>query len=116
MAVLRGSRYEGVEFTGIRGTDGVVRRFLHQREPLSEADVQDDDVVIHELEHRQELDFLAFQFAKKPLIWWVIADVNGILFPLTETLDGTRGVTPEELKPGQTLVIPLRLMRERKES
>lgn len=116
MSVFKNSRYEGVEFTGIRGEDGVVRKFLHQREPLTPETVR-EGFVVHPLEKSEELDELAWkQGSKKPLNWWVIADVNNVLFPMTATLDDTRGEhTPKELEPGAEILMPIVELQERKE-
>jgi hypothetical protein len=99
--IVKNSRYEGSEFTGIRGVDGVVRRYVHARVPLTKEDVS-GDVVIHTTETGQEMDELTFRFAKKPLLWWLLADVNDIIFPL-------------EPKPGTELLIPTQELRARKE-
>lgn len=101
MPIFKGSRYEGVEYTGIIGKDGIVRKFLHQRVPVSESDIT-TDVVVHTVDVTEELDQLAHRFAIKPLLWWLIADVNNIMFPL-------------EIEPGSLLLIPVQELRERRE-
>ncbi len=49
MPIFRGSRYEGVEMTGVRGRDGRVRRTLHAREPLTPRDAR-ESALVHELQ------------------------------------------------------------------
>lgn len=93
MPIFRGSRYEGVEMTGVRGRDGRVRRTLHAREPLAPGDVR-ENALVHELQAGEELDLLAFRYAGKTRPWWLIADVNGIAFPL-DVPAGTRLVIPD---------------------
>lgn len=101
MSVFRGSRYAGVKFTGILGKDGKVRRYLHGRDPLKLSEMK-DPVVIHELEFGETIDELAWKAAGKPRLWWVIADVSDVLFPL-------------DIEPGTQLVVPTRELRERSE-
>lgn len=114
--ILKNSRYEGVEFTGIRGPDGIVRKFLHQREPMTAEDVTEEDIIVHVFEMGEELDSLAFNVVKKPLLWWLLADVNNVMFPLASTIEGYRGpCTPADLDPGQDLIMPMRELRDRKE-
>lgn len=114
MAVYSGSRYGSVEYTGIRGIDGVVRKFLHQREPLAPEGVR-EGFTVHVLQKQEELDGLAFNTSRKPLLWWLLADVNNVMFPLTATLDGDRGESPPELDPGAELLLPVTELQARKE-
>lgn len=81
MPVFVGSRYAEVKYTGILGTDGKVRRFLHARTPLTLANVQ-QPVIVHPMAYGEDLDELAWKAAGKPRLWWVIADVSDVLFPL----------------------------------
>lgn len=92
MPVFKGSRYEGVKFTGIVGKDGKVRRYLHAREPLKLSEMP-EPIVIHPFEYGEVIDELAWRAAGKPRLWWVIADVSNLLFPL-------------EIEPGTELSIP----------
>lgn len=101
MPVFKGSRYEGVRFTGILGKDGKVRRFLHPREPLRIEDLP-GPTIVHAFQAGDQLDALAHRVAGKSRLWWVLGDVNHILFPLD--------------LPGNTeLVVPVRELRERSE-
>lgn len=124
MAVLRNSRYEGVEFTGIRGADGVVRKFLHQREPLGPPDATQLDVVVKELEAGEELDGQTFKTVQKALVWWVLADMNEVLFPLSSLRNDQRlpdfnpvtdGGMDGALDPGLPLAYAVDELRKRKE-
>jgi len=92
MPIFRGSRYEGIEMTGVRGPDGRVRRTLHAREPRG-ADDLGPGALVHEVQAGEELDLLALRYGGKSRLWWLLADVNGIMFPL-------------DLPPGTRLVIP----------
>ena len=92
MPIFRGSRYEGVEFTGVRDFRGNVRRTLHDRRSRGPEDLG-DGAVVHTLQTDEELDLLAFRYGNKARLWWLIADANGIDFPL-------------DLEPGTRLLIP----------
>lgn len=93
MAVFRGTRYENQPFTGVRGKDGVVRKFLHFPDFISQEDVEPNALALHTVQAGEEIDEIANKWSKKPLLWWVIASVSGTLFPL-------------DLEPGVELVIP----------
>ena len=101
MPVFKGSRYEGVKFTGILGKDGKVRKYLHGREPIKLADVK-EPLVVHLLEQGEAIDELAWRAAGKPRLWWIVADVSNILFPL-------------DVAPGTEIVVPTRELRDRPE-
>lgn len=98
MSVFQGSRYEGSKFTAITGRDLIVRKFVHPRIGLAFEEV-DPDWVVHTVIQGDELDDLAYRYtnrsARRGKFWWLIAEVNGILWPLS-------------LVPGNGLVIPLR--------
>ena len=101
MPVFRGSRYENVKFTGILGDDGKVRRYLHTRDPLTLEDAP-DPIVVRQFQQGEVLDQIAFDFVGKARLWWSIADVSGILFPL-------------EIEPGTELSIPFRFLVDQPE-
>jgi hypothetical protein len=101
MPVFRGSRYENVKFTGILGEDGKVRRYLHTRDSLSLEDLP-SPTVIREYQAGEVLDRIAYEFSAKARLWWVIADVSDILFPL-------------EIEPLTELSVPVRFLAERPE-
>jgi hypothetical protein len=103
MPVFENSRYAQVEYTSITGVDLVTRKYLHPRTPLNLEDV-DQDWSVHEIGVGEDLDLLAFMYtsnnARKSIFWWMIADVNNILWPL-------------DIPPGTDLVIPTRAMAVR---
>lgn len=101
MPVFRGSRYEGVKFTGVLGEDGRVRKFLHAREPLRLNNIE-GTIVIHSLQRGDELDALAHRASGKPRLWWVLGDVNDVLFPLG-------------LEAGRELAVPVVELSDRRE-
>jgi hypothetical protein len=101
MTVFKGSRYEGVKFTGILGKDGKVRKYLHPRVPLTLADMK-QPVIIHQFQQGEVIDELAARAAGKPRLWWLIADVSDVLFPL-------------EIEPGTDIVVPKQDLLERSE-
>jgi len=80
MTVFRGSRYEGVEFTAIRGANGLVKKFLHNRKPVTVEDVG-EDFFVRTIQREDQFDDIAFEFGGKSRLWWVIADVNEEFFP-----------------------------------
>jgi hypothetical protein len=97
MPVFEGSRYEGVEYTAIVGQDLITRKYLHLRTPKAATEV-DPDWIVHEFVVGDDLDLLAYLYsgnnANKSKLWWIIADVNGTLWPL-------------DLEPGTDMVIPV---------
>jgi hypothetical protein len=101
MSVFLGSRYQNCKFTGILGTDGKVRKFLHAREPLQERDMV-DPLIIHSFQQGEVIDEIAWKAVGKPRLWWVIADVSQILFPL-------------EIEVGTELIVPMPELMSRKE-
>lgn len=92
MPIFRGSRYEGVEYTGVRDHAGHVRRTLHDRRSYTAEDLG-DGAVVHTVQAGEDLDLLAFRYGGKARLWWLIADINGLDFPF-------------ELEPGMRLLIP----------
>lgn len=101
MSVFKGSRYEGLKFTGILGKDGKVRRYLHGRNPLV-ASMMKRPLVFHDFQNGEQLDQLAWEAAAKPRLWWIIADISNIMFPL-------------DIEPGTEIVIPTRDLLEKEE-
>jgi hypothetical protein len=100
--IFRGSRYENCKFTGVLGQDGKVRKFLHARDPLQARDML-EPIVIHSFQQGEVIDELAWRAVGKPRLWWVIADVSQVMFPL-------------EIQAGTELVIPMRELARRRES
>ncbi len=104
MPVFRGSRYEGVEFTGIKTRDGKTRKFLHDRRIFTREDIGDRGFE-HIVSGQEELDSLADRFYDNQNLWWLISDVNDILFPL----DLPRGTVL--LIPDKSVLADLGLLR-----
>ena len=96
MPVFVGSRYADCAFTGIVGKDGITRKFLHARTPLTLANVE-QPIVVHPIAQGEDLDQLAWKAAGKPRLWWVIADVSDILFPLDIPFGTDLSIPTQEL-------------------
>ena len=92
MTIFRGSRYERVPFTGIKTVDGKTRKMLHDRRIFSLDDVTDSSIE-HTIEGDEALDSLAERYYGDDRLWWVIADVNDILFAF-------------DFSPGDIIIIP----------
>ena len=92
MPILSGSRHEGVPYTGIKTTDGKIRKFLHDRRVYSQEDVG-ENAIEHIVQGEETLDSLADRYYNDDTLWWLLADVNNIFFAF-------------DLEPGQTLTIP----------
>lgn len=101
MPVYVGSRYSGCKFTGILGKDGKARKFLHPREPMTPLDVK-EPFLAHDFQFGEVIDALAHSAARKPRLWWMVADVNEMLFPL-------------DVEAGASLIIPVRELMGRLE-
>lgn len=101
MPVFAGTRYDGQPYTAVRGKDGKVRKFLHFPDILSQDQI-DANFSVHEVQAGEEIDEIANVWSKKPLLWWMIASVSGVQFPL-------------DLEPGGELVIPKLEMRRSRE-
>lgn len=98
MPVLYGSRFEGVGRT-VLSEDEEERVYIHNRIPVSDKDVG-SDFIVHTLHPGEMLDGLAYRYYGKARLWWVIADVNEILFPL-------------EVEAGAVLKVPTAATLER---
>lgn len=84
MPVFRGSRYAGCKVTSITGKDQVTRKWLHPREPLR-REVVDQAWASHTVTNGEELDSIIYKYSGNPrrtIDWWILADVNNIMFPL----------------------------------
>jgi hypothetical protein len=103
MPVYKDSRYAEVEYTSILGRDQVTRKYLHPRDPKVLEEVN-QDWSAHISAYGDELDLLAYQYsgenASKAKYWWIIADINNILWPL-------------DIEPGTNLVIPTKMIASR---
>jgi nucleoid-associated protein YgaU len=100
VSVYEDSRYSSCEFTTVVGKDKIARKYLHPRTPKTLEEV-DPDWVSHDAKYGDDLDLLAYQYsgdnANRSKYWWMIADVNDILWPL-------------DIEPGTKLVIPTRML------
>lgn len=91
--IFKGSRYEGVGAMALLGPDSKVRKILNDRTPYTMDDVG-NNFRVHPFERGEQLDLIAFKYYKKEWLWYLLADVNGILWP-------------QDIAPGTKLVIPL---------
>lgn len=84
MPIFAGSRYQGLAFTAIKGSDDIAKKFLHLRLPPSyQSQVQ------REILPGEELDYLAYHYSGQSRQWWRIAEANKLFWPL-EIPNGTR--------------------------
>jgi hypothetical protein len=90
--IYKGSRYEGVGAMALQGSDGKIRKILNDRVPFTMEDVG-ENFIVHEFQAGEQLDGIAFRYYKKEWLWYLIADVNGILWP-------------QDIAPRTKLVIP----------
>lgn len=106
MAILKGSRYEGVAITGIRFDDGTDKKLLHDRRIFRPEDVGTQGVE-HTIVGEETLDSLANDFYGDDTLWWLIADVNNIFF-MWDVKQGDVVVIPDpaiRVKTTQTTVL-----------
>jgi hypothetical protein len=61
-----------------------------------------DPLIIHSFQQGEVIDEIAWKAVGKPRLWWVIADVSQILFPL-------------EIEVGTELIVPMPELMSRKE-
>ena len=92
MPIFRGSRYEGVPYTGVKTRDGKTRKFLHDRRVFTQDDIG-ERAFEHVVVGQEQLDGLANLYYNDQNLWWLIADVNNIFFAL-------------DIQPGDILFIP----------
>ena len=99
MPVFRGSRYETSKYTGIVGKDLLTRKYVHDRTPLKFEKI-DPSWVQHIFVEGETLDSIVYDYtenAGKAKLWWMVADVNNILWPL-------------DIEPGTKIIIPVQLL------
>lgn len=94
MAVRPGSRYVGVAFTGVKGLDGITRKYIHDRRIYTAQDVG-DRFIEHVVAGEEMLDALAEQYYNNQELWWFLADVNDIHFAL-DVPQGTKLKIPHK--------------------
>lgn len=99
MPVFRYSRYDGSSYVGLRFDDGSAKRFVQAQTPLSVDDVY-EDWVEHEVQGGEELDQLAFAYGGDERLWWMIAEVNNIMWPW-------------DIESGTRLIIPIEALRRK---
>jgi len=93
MPPFKGSRYVGLPRTRIEELDGTTRTFLHLRTPLEAGDLDDSNATKHTVSESDEIDALSHRYSGYERNYWIIAELNGLLFPL-------------DLAVGRELVIP----------
>jgi len=81
-----------VPITTIRTPEGAVKRFLHLRTPLTADDVG-SNFTVRIISKPTQLDNVSFDAAEKERQFWVVAEVNEILFPL-DIPEGTSLIVP----------------------
>jgi hypothetical protein len=102
MPVYSGSRYEGARLAQIQMPSGERRPYVYGRRHFSEGDLG-PGTTIWNFSAGDDLDQIAFLHLGSEARWWVIADVNGVLFPeLDEALPDGVG----SLAIGQELMVP----------
>jgi len=84
MSIYKGSRYAGVKFTAVKHGDGSVKTFLHSRKPLTTSDMR-PPLYAFRVMQTDVIDMLAKSLGGDQKKWWVIADINDIMFPLDLT-------------------------------
>jgi hypothetical protein len=103
MPVYSDSRYADVSYTTVVGRDQLPRKYLHPRDPFTSEQVN-QSWALHEVAHGDELDLLAYRYTadnpRKTKYWWMIADVNNIMWPL-------------DVEPGTSIIIPTELLAKK---
>jgi len=92
MPVYRISRYNNADYVGLQFSDGSAKRFVLPNSPLTIDDLE-DDWVEHVVQDGDTLDLLAAQYAGSEHLWWMIAEVNELIWPL-DLEAGTRLIIP----------------------
>ena len=81
MPVYGGSRYRGLKYTSVRHLDGSVKIFLHSRTPIKKSDIS-TPLKVRYVRESDMIDVVAHSHSGDERKWWLVADVNDILFPL----------------------------------
>jgi len=84
MSVYRNSRYRGVKYTSVNFQDGSRKVFLHSRKHLTVDDISTPLKLRYVREH-DSMDMLAKTLGADERRWWILADINEVLFPLEIT-------------------------------
>jgi hypothetical protein len=98
MPVFEGSRYSGVQFTALRDASGRVIRYLHNREPVTQKQLN-DPTILAPIQEQEDLDSLAHLLTGTSTKWHLIAEVNEIFWAFDQEEGG-------QLEPGTELIIP----------
>lgn len=80
MVVYADSRYRDSTQT-IYETDDFTRPIINERKPITEDDIG-QDFTVHTVVEGDQLDLLAYQYGGDSSLWWIIADLNKVNFPL----------------------------------
>lgn len=89
MAVYKNSRFGTAQIYRVPNSLNVQ---IDNRKFLELENFENWEIVVYE--DKDRLDLLAFNYYKNAQLWWVIADVNHIAFPL-EIAIGTRIFIPD---------------------
>ena len=81
MPVYGASRYRGVKFTTTQMLDGSRKTFLHSRKFVSKDDIK-TPLNVRYIRNEDMIDLVAHLHGKDERKWWLVADINDILFPL----------------------------------
>ena len=95
MAVYRDSRYRGLRYTSVKFVDGSIKTYLHSRKHLTTNDIKTPLKVIQITGEGDMLDLIASNYGNDETKWWIIADINEVMFPL-ELEDLTEVYVPEK--------------------
>jgi len=101
MSVFSGSRYATGKITPLLMADGSVRKYVHSREVLLKSDLGSKAAITF-FSKGLELDAITYNAYTSEKLWWVIADVNEVTFPLYD--DSLVG--PNSLQVGNNLIVP----------
>lgn len=81
MSVYKASRYSNVRYTSVKFLDGSVKIYLHSRKLVAKDDIQTPLSVV-DIASFNEVDEVAHKLGGDESKWWLIADLNDIMFPL----------------------------------
>ena len=84
MPVYKNSRYRGVKYTSVQFQDGSRKVFLHSRTPVTVDDIK-TPLTVRYMREDDMLDMVAKNFGADERKWWILADINEVLFPLELT-------------------------------
>ena len=79
MTIFKGSRYEKSKYTTIKNTDGSIKKYVHPRTGFSCGYT---DGVVRTIKNGELFDEIMYYLTGKEEDWYILAEVNGIPFPL----------------------------------